>query len=255
MKFITPFPSDLTTRVITKFFGGQRLCTMKSRLRHNQGVVLFYNNEDKAVTLRHNNPIGIVDLRSIGYFRVSYQRLIAMAEQNFTLHHYKKMTPKSTPKSEESYMRMRYVNERVSGPRKKVRFRDPYPWLPADDKHRYQTDSEILYEKIDLFQSKLTSKEKSRLMKMVLRYKDAFSLRDELGHCPNLKADIQVIDDSPFFVRPFPIGEEDKGFMDSQMERLVSLGVLSKNSTSHTSPVMLITRKLTRLREHCGHSS
>ena len=29
------------------------------------------------------------------------------------------------------------------------------------------------------------------------------------------------------------------------MERLVSLGILSKKSTSHTSPVMLITRKLT----------
>ena len=34
--------------------------------------------------------------------------------------------------------------------------------------------------------------------------------------------------------------------MDKQMERLVSLGILTtKNSTSHTSPVMLITRKLT----------
>ena len=29
------------------------------------------------------------------------------------------------------------------------------------------------------------------------------------------------------------------------MERLVSLGILTKNSTSHTSPIMLITRKLT----------
>ena len=50
---------------------------------------------------------------------------------------------------------------------------------------------------------------------------------------------------STFFVRPFPLSETDKGFMDEQMERLVSLGILSKNSTSHTSPVMLITRKLT----------
>ena len=33
--------------------------------------------------------------------------------------------------------------------------------------------------------------------------------------------------------------------MDKQIERLVSLGILTKNSTSHTSPVMLITRKLT----------
>ena len=83
-------------------------------------------------------------------------------------------------------------------------------------------------------------------MKMLMKYRDAFSLRDEIGECPNLKADIKVIDDSPFFVRPFPISENDKPFMDDQMERLVSLGILSKNSTSHTSPVMLITRKLTK---------
>ena len=47
-------------------------------------------------------------------------------------------------------------------------------------------------------------------------------------------------------MRPFPISENDKPFMDDQMERLVSLGILSKNSTSHTSPVMLITRKVTK---------
>ena len=33
--------------------------------------------------------------------------------------------------------------------------------------------------------------------------------------------------------------------MDKQMDRLVSLEILTKNSTSHTFPVMLITRKLT----------
>ena len=81
-------------------------------------------------------------------------------------------------------------------------------------------------------------------MKMLIKYRDAFSLRDEIGECPNLKADIKVIDDSPFFVRPFPISENDKSFMDDQMGRLVSLGILSKNSTSHTSPVMLIEIKV-----------
>ena len=79
-------------------------------------------------------------------------------------------------------------------------------------------------------------------MKILIKYRNAFSLRDEIGECPNLEADIKVIDDSPFFVRSFPISESDKPFM----ERLVSLGILSKNSTSHTSPVMLITRKLTK---------
>ena len=122
---------------------------------------------------------------------------------------------------------------------------DPYPWLAPDDLRRFQTDNQILYEKIDLSQSQLTSKEKAKLMKIILKYRDAFSLRDEIGACPNLTADIQVIDESSFFVRPFPLSETDKEFMDEQMERLVSLGILSKNSTSHTSPVMLRTRKLT----------
>ena len=122
----------------------------------------------------------------------------------------------------------------------------PYPWLADDDPRRHQTDEEILYEKIDLSNSALSRKEKTRLMKMLIKYRNAFSLRDEIGERPNLEADIKVIDDSPFFVRHFPISESDKPFMDDQMERLVSLGILSKNSTSHTSPVMLITRKLTK---------
>ena len=123
---------------------------------------------------------------------------------------------------------------------------DPYPWLTKDGPRRFQSDEEILYEKIDLSDSALSRKERSRLMKMLIKYREVFSLRDEIGECPNLEADIKVIDESPFFVRPFPISEKDKPFMDEQMERLVSLGILSKNSTNHTSPVMLITRKMTK---------
>ena len=123
---------------------------------------------------------------------------------------------------------------------------DPYPWLADDDPRRYQSDEEIMYEGIDLSDSALSSKEKARLMKLLIRYRDAFSLRDEIEECPNLEADVNVIDESPFFVRPFSISEGDKPFMNKQMERLVSLRILSKNSTSHTSPVMLITRELTK---------
>ena len=79
---------------------------------------------------------------------------------------------------------------------------------------RYQSDEEIMYEKIDLSNSALTRKEKARLMKMLIKYRDVFSLRDEIGECPNLEADIKVIDESPFFVRPFPLSESHKPFMD-----------------------------------------
>ena len=104
---------------------------------------------------------------------------------------------------------------------------DPYPWLADDDPRRYQSDEEIIHEKINLSNSALSRKEKARLMKMLTKYRDAFSLRDEIGECPNLEADIKVIDESPFFVRPFPISESDKPIMDKQMERLVSLGILA----------------------------
>ena len=122
---------------------------------------------------------------------------------------------------------------------------DKYPWLAEDEPRRHQTDAEILYEKIDLKDPALSKKEKAKLMKMILKYKYAFSLRDDIGECPNLVADIKVIDESPFFVRPFPLSETDKSSMDKEMERLVSLRIITKNSTSYTCPVMLITRKLT----------
>ena len=209
--------------------------------------------------MRKDQAVGILDLRSIGYFKVGYQKVVNMAESSktFKMYHYKQI--KSEAKTEEwptsdQYMRVtgRYHSERskeIQENKKQNeigRRSDPYPWLAKDDPRRHQTDEEILYEKIDLSNSALSRKEKTRLMKMLIKYRNAFSLRDEIGECPNLEADIKVIDDSPFFVRPFPISESDKPFMDDQMERLVSLGILSKNSTSHTSPVMLITRKLTK---------
>ena len=121
---------------------------------------------------------------------------------------------------------------------------DPYPWLPKDDPRRHMTDEEILMKYVDLTKSNMTDEEKDELMDLIIDHKDAFSLRDEIGECPNIRIDIEVIDDSPFFVRPFPISQEDKPIMDWQMQRLVSLGIVTQNTTSHTSPVMLISRKI-----------
>ena len=169
------------------------------------------------------------------------------------MYHYQQV--KSKDKTEvDQYMRCtgKYRDEKNNRKVKKEervesnKKQDPYPWLAEDDPRRHQSDEEILYEKIDLSDSALSREEKARLMKMLVKYREAFSLRDQIGECLNLEADIKVIDESSFFVRPFPISERDKPFMDEQMERLVSLGILSKNSTSHTSPVMLITRKLTK---------
>ena len=115
-----------------------------------------------------------------------------------------------------------------------------------EDPCRNMTDEEILDKHIDLSNSDLTSHEKDTLMQIIKEHKQAFSLTDEIGQCPNIRIDIDIIDDSPFFVRPFPIHEEDKPTMDKYMAKLVSLRILTKNNTTHTSPVMLVARKGTK---------
>ena len=67
------------------------------------------------------------------------------------------------------------------------------------------TDKEILEKFVDLSDSDLTKKEKEQLYKVLLKYKAAFSLRDEIGLCPNMKVELELTDTSPFFIRPFQL--------------------------------------------------
>ena len=40
-----------------------------------------------------------------------------------------------------------------------------------------------------------------KVREMLYEYKDAFSLRDEIGTCPNIEVEIDVMDKTPFFIR------------------------------------------------------
>ena len=64
----------------------------------------------------------------------------------------------------------------------------------------------------------LTEREKKVVMDMLYKYKGAFSLRDEIGTCPNIKVGIDVMDKSPFFIRLYYVREEDKKVIDKEMK-------------------------------------
>ena len=53
---------------------------------------------------------------------------------------------------------------------------------------------------------------------MLYKYKEAFSLRDQIGTCPNLEVEIDVTHKSPFFIRPYHVKEESKNFIDKEMK-------------------------------------
>ena len=59
--------------------------------------------------------------------------------------------------------------------------------------------------------------------------------------CPNIKVEIDVMDNSPFFKRPFHAKEEDKAILDKEMKRLCYLGILKEGFSAYSSPIMLIS--------------
>ena len=107
-------------------------------------------------------------------------------------------------------------------------------------------DKAIQDKYINLDNSCLSREEKKEVMNMLYRYKEAFSLRDEIGTCPNIEVEIDVTDKSPFFIRPYYIREEGKAFIDKEMKQLCYMGILKEGFSAYSSPVMLISRKLTK---------
>ena len=55
-------------------------------------------------------------------------------------------------------------------------------------------------------------------MEVLYKYKDAFSLRDKIGTCPNIEVEIDIMDKSPFCIRPYCVKEEDKALIDKEMK-------------------------------------
>ena len=108
------------------------------------------------------------------------------------------------------------------------------------------THQEILEKYIDSDKSCLAKEEKKEVMDMLYKYRDTFSLRDEIGTCPNIKVENDVTDKSPFFTRPYHVREEGKAFIDREMKQLCYMGIFKEGFPAYSSPVMLISRKLTK---------
>ena len=96
--------------------------------------------------------------------------------------------------------------------------KEKYPWLEDIDERKHMTDREILDKYINLDNSCLTKVEKTQVRDLLYKYKDALSLRNKIGLCPNIKIEIDITDKCPFFIRPFHANEEDKIILDKAMK-------------------------------------
>ena len=112
--------------------------------------------------------------------------------------------------------------------KKKGETKEKHPWLEPGDERKNMSDREILQKYINLDKSCLTDREKNQVMDMLFRYKDTFSLRDEIDTCPNIEVEIVVTDKSPFFIKPCHVKKEDKKVLDKEMKRLCYLEILKE---------------------------
>ena len=212
---------------------GQKMPMMlKLKFIRNKAMLDITNNTRETIIFDKKMSIGILDLRSLGYYKIKQ----GILQQNLDkYYHFEKV--------EICADFNRIIEEKRQ--EEKNGSKESYPWLDDADERKYMTDKEILDKYINLKDSCLDEKERKQVMEMLYEYKDVSSLRDEIGMCPNIEVNIEVTDNSPFFNRPYHVKEEDRAVLDKEMRRLCYLGILKEGFSAYSSPVMLISRKLT----------
>ena len=86
----------------------------------------------------------------------------------------------------------------------------------------------------------------------VEQFTDVFSLRDEIGTCPFIEVHLKLKNETPFFVRPYPMREKQKKVIQKEMDRLEHLGIIHKGLAGYSSLVVLVKQKNQNLYRVCS---
>ena len=201
------FIEELSGMAIVKILDMKEQATSMIKLKfiRNKAVLKVTNKTPKAVTFGQTEMIGVIDLRSLDFYKIEQEVLQEHLGKDC---HFESV-------DDICNLYNRFVNlMRKEEENSKVK----YPWLEDTDERKCMMDREILDKYIHLDNSYLTKIEKTQVRELLYKYKDAFSLRDEIGLCPSIKIEIDVSDKSPFFIRLFHANEEDKIILDKEMK-------------------------------------
>ena len=204
-----PFVDEISGMAIIKILDGGTYSTLLIKLKFtcNKAILDIVNRGKDSMIFKPEEIIGVLDLRSLGYYKIKQ----GILQQNLSKYY----------RFEKAEKLCEYFNKFVNTLKKEREQRlheDNYPWLDPDDDWRHMTDREILEKYINLDNSCLNEEEKIKVMNMLFDYKEAFSLRDEIGTCPNIEVEIDVTDKAPFFIRPYHVREKNKAFIDKEMK-------------------------------------
>ena len=225
--FIDEIPGLAIVKILDK--STHSLLMVKLKLMLNLATLDVTNNGLDTIIFDSKEVLGIIYLRSLGYYKIKQ----GTPQQN--LSKYYRFKKANTLGKQFN----KFINT-LEKERQQEESKEEYPWLDPSYERKYMTDREILEKYIDL------ERKKKEVMDMLYKYKGAFSLRDEICTCPNIEVEIDVMDKSPFFIRPYHVKEEYKTLIDKEMKRLCYLGILKGGFSPYSSPVMLISRNVTQ---------
>ena len=155
VKVRIPFVEKLSGIAIVKLLYKYHIGTMQVHIDSNQSIIKIINNTEETIHYTPQLAIGIVDIRSLGYYNVSKSIMFFDKRGNDRIplpHHteYPSFNPCNYYKAKE----MKEPSTHDNGKE------DLYPWLDKEDPSRTMTNKEILDKYIDLSNSDLTSDEK-----------------------------------------------------------------------------------------------
>ena len=223
---------------------------------NNRCCIEVHNTSDSTVEFLHGQEMAYFDARSKGLVQINNSKHFPIDQD---LHD--RMTPAMLSPSPLAYEKLIHpaemprITTRTELPiddTNKSTPDDKYPWLDPDDIRRNMTDKEILQMKLNLKDSVLDEKEKEEFLTKVEQFTDVFSLRDEIGTCPFIEVHLKLKDETPHFVRPYPMREEQKKVIQKEMDGLEHLGIIRKGLTSYSSTVVLVKWKNQNLYQVCS---
>ena len=183
-----PFEEGITGMAITKLLDTkeQMTFTMKIEFIRNRATFRVKIDMYETVTFDPTQMLEILDMRSLGYYKIKQ----GVLQQNLSnMYHF-----------EPAHKVCDQFNRLINTLRKEERMEgtERYPWLGNSDERKYMSDREILEKYINLDKSCLTKQEKKEVRSLIYKYKNVFSLRDEIGTCPNIEVEIDITDKCPF---------------------------------------------------------
>ena len=134
---------------------------IKLKFIRNRAMLKVTNGTQEKVTFHPTDMVGIVDLRSLGYYKVKQGILQQTLSKQYHIESANTVCNQFN----------RLINTLKKEEEEQEKGDDKYPWLDNSNERKYMTDREIFDKYINLENSALTRREKKEVRKLLYEYK------------------------------------------------------------------------------------